>query len=131
MERVGWQKWWRRVNIKWLYLIFRQYCFFISNLWNEREKHINTYYVVTGWMLCVIPQIMVVVFKMHKINIIFRWILLSRVCFLDQLEKNYMKLSIRYGVNIKISIIRMILLKVMNLYGTVKISVMATFIYGV
>ena len=42
-----------------------------------------------------------------------------------------MKLLIPSGVNIKISIIIMILLTVMNLYGTVKISVMATFIYGV
>ena len=32
-------------------------CFVISSLWNEREKHINTNYAVTGWMLCVIPHI--------------------------------------------------------------------------
>ena len=32
-------------------------CFVISSLWNEREKHINTDYAVTGWMLCVIPHI--------------------------------------------------------------------------
>ena len=32
-------------------------CFVISSLWNEREKNINTYYAVTGWMLCVIPHI--------------------------------------------------------------------------
>ena len=38
-------------------------CFVISSLWNEREKHINTYYTVTGLMLCVIPQIMEDVFK--------------------------------------------------------------------
>ena len=44
----------------------------ISNLWNEREKHINTNYAVTGWMLCVIPHIRGDVFKIHKITIIFR-----------------------------------------------------------
>ena len=57
--------------------------------------------------------------------------MLSRVCFLDQPKKNYMKLLIRSGANIHISIIRMILLKVMNLSGTVKISVMATVIYDI
>ena len=53
-------------------LYYENICFVISSLWNEREKHINIDYAVTGWMLCVIPHIMVVVFKMHKINIIFR-----------------------------------------------------------
>ena len=38
-------------------------CFFISSLWNERGKHINTDYAVTGWMLCVIPHIREDVFK--------------------------------------------------------------------
>ena len=47
-------------------------CFVISNLWNKRWEHINTNYAVTGWMLCVIPHIREDVFKMHKINIIFR-----------------------------------------------------------
>ena len=46
-------------------------CFVISNFWNEREKHINTDYAVTGWILCVIPHIRVDVFKMQKIIIIF------------------------------------------------------------
>ena len=32
-------------------------CLVISKLWNEREKHINTDYAVTGWVLCVIPHI--------------------------------------------------------------------------
>ena len=32
-------------------------CFFVSNLWNKREEHINTDYAVTGWMLCVITNI--------------------------------------------------------------------------
>ena len=31
--------------------------FFISSLWNEREKYINTDYAVTGWLLCAIPHI--------------------------------------------------------------------------
>ena len=47
-------------------------CNVISNLWNKREEYINTNYAVTGWMLCVIPHIREDVFKMHKINIIFR-----------------------------------------------------------
>ena len=38
-------------------------CFVISILWNEREKHINNDYAVTGWMLCVIPHIRIDVFK--------------------------------------------------------------------
>ena len=32
-------------------------------MWNRREKHINTDYAVTGWMLFVIPQIREDVFK--------------------------------------------------------------------
>ena len=32
-------------------------CFIISNLWNEREKYINTDDAVTGWMLCLIYHI--------------------------------------------------------------------------
>ena len=32
-------------------------CFVISSLWYEREKHSNTDYAVTGWMLYVIPHI--------------------------------------------------------------------------
>ena len=38
-------------------------CFVISILWNEREKHINTDYTVTGWMLCVIPHTREYIFK--------------------------------------------------------------------
>ena len=38
-------------------------CFVISNLWNEREKHINNDYDATGWMLCVITHIGEDVFK--------------------------------------------------------------------
>ena len=43
-------------------------CFVISNLCNERDKHINTDYVVTGWMLCVIPHIREDVFKSAQNN---------------------------------------------------------------
>ena len=32
-------------------------CFVVSSLWNKRNKHINTDYSVTGWVLCVIPHI--------------------------------------------------------------------------
>ena len=31
-------------------------CYFISNLWNKGEEHINTDYAVTDWMSCVIPH---------------------------------------------------------------------------
>ena len=47
-------------------------CSLIFSLCNEREKHINTDCAITGWMLCVIPHIREDIFKMHKINIIFR-----------------------------------------------------------
>ena len=42
-----------------------------------------------------------------------------------------MKLSISSGANIKVSIIRMIFLTVMNLSGTVNISMMVIVIYGI
>ena len=38
-------------------------CFVVSSLWNEREKHTDTDYSVTGWMLCVITHIREYVFK--------------------------------------------------------------------
>ena len=38
-------------------------CVVISNLWKEREKHINNDYSVTGWMLCIITHIREYVFK--------------------------------------------------------------------
>ena len=31
--------------------------YFISKLWIEIDKHINTDYAVLAWMLCVIPHI--------------------------------------------------------------------------
>ena len=68
---------------------------------------------------------------MHKIIIIFRWILLSRVCFLDQLKNSNMKLSIRFGVNIQLSIVIIVLLTVMDLFGTVKIFLMVIVSYGI
>ena len=49
--------------------------------------------------------------------------------FSGSTENSYMKLSIRSGANIHILIIIMILLTVMDLSGTVNISVMVTFIY--
>ena len=67
---------------------------------------------------------------MHKIIIIFSWILISRLCLLDQLKKSYMKLPIHSGANIHISIIRMMMLTVMNLHGIVKIFVMMKVISG-
>ena len=43
-------------------------CFVISILWNGREKHINTDYDVTSWMLCVILHIMEYFFKNAQNN---------------------------------------------------------------
>ena len=37
--------------------VIKHICLVISKLWNEREKNINDDYAVTGWMLCVVPQI--------------------------------------------------------------------------
>ena len=105
----------------------------------------NTYYLppqFLGFVSCrltskiigigsVIPRIKEDVFRMHKINIIFRWTMLSKLCLLDQLKNSYMELLIRSGVNIFYSIIIMIPLTVMILSGTVKILLMVTFIYGI
>ena len=44
-------------------LYYENICFVISIFWDERKKHINTDYAVTGWMLCVITHIMEDVFK--------------------------------------------------------------------
>ena len=79
------------------------------------------WFLTLGWMSL----------KTLKINVIFRWILLSRLCFMDPLKNSYLKLSIRSGANIKISIIRLIFSTVMNLSGTVKILLMVTVIYGI
>ena len=70
-------------------------------------------------------------FKMHKISIIFRWTMLSKLCLLDQLKKSYMELLIRYGSNILYSIIRMIPLTAIILSVTLKILLMVTVIYGI
>ena len=29
----------------------------VCNLWQKRQLHINTYFAVTGWILCVIPHV--------------------------------------------------------------------------
>ena len=42
--------------------------FVVSSLWNEREKHINSDYSVTFWMLFVIPRIREDVFKNAQNN---------------------------------------------------------------
>ena len=42
--------------------------FFISKLWIERGKRINNNYAVTGWMLCVIPNIREYFFINSNIN---------------------------------------------------------------
>ena len=43
-------------------------CFFISNLWIEREKRTNTDCTVTGWMLCIIYHIREDVFNNSNEN---------------------------------------------------------------
>ena len=106
-------------------------CFVVSSLCNVRDKHANTDYTVTGWMLCVIPQIRENVFKNAKINIIFRWIMLSKLCLPNQMKKSYTELWIRSGANIQISIKIMIPLIAMKLSGIVKILVMVTVIYSI
>ena len=74
-------------------------CFFISNLWNKREEHINTYYAVTGLMLCVIPHIREDIFKNSQnkhhiqVNNVIKKIM-------GQLKKSYMELLICSGANI-------------------------------
>ena len=106
-------------------------CFVISGLWNKRENRINTDYYLTGWMLCVIFALGKIYLNMHKINIIFKWIKLSKLCFLDQLKKSYMELLIRSGANILYSIIRMIPLTVMNLSGAVNIFLTEIVVCGI
>ena len=100
-------------------------------MWNEREKHINTDYAVTGWMLYVITHIREDVFKNAQNNHHIQVNTVIKSLFYGSTEKSYMKLSIRSGVNIQILIILMILLTVINLSGMVKISVMVTVIYGI
>ena len=106
-------------------------CFVISKFWNKRDKHINTYYSVTGWMLYVITKIKKNVFKNTQNNHHIQVNTIIKVFLLDQLKNSYMKLPIISGAVIQISIIRMILLTVMNLSGTVKIFVMIIIIYGI
>ena len=57
--------------------------------------------------------------------------LLSRVWLLDRLKKSFMKLFICFGANIQNSTIRMIILKLMYLYGTVHILLMVIVICGI
>ena len=86
---------------------------------------------MTGWMLCVIPHIREYVFKNEQnkhhiqVNNVINFVLL------DQLKRGYMELLIRSGENIQNSIIRMIPLTAMNLFGTVKILLTVTVIYGI
>ena len=44
----------------------------ITKLWNEIEKHINTDYGVTGWILYVINHIRDMSSEVQMENIIFR-----------------------------------------------------------
>ena len=100
-------------------------------LWIVREKHNNTDYSGTGWMLCVIPHIREDVFKnaQNKNHIQLNNVI--RTFFLDQLKKSYMELLIRSGADTQIPIKIMILLIETNLSGIVKVLVIVTVIYGI
>ena len=100
-------------------------------MWNERDKHINTAYDVTGWMLCVINHIREDVLKREQNNHHIQLNTVIKSFISGSTGNSYMKLLIRSEANIQISIIRMIILTVMNLSGTVNISVMVTVIYGI
>ena len=82
-------------------------------------------------MLFVIPHIREDVFKNVQNNHHIQVNTVIKTFFLDQLKNSYMKLSIRSGANIQISIKSMIPLTVTNLYGIVQILVMVTVIYGI
>ena len=96
-----------------------------------KRKPFNTDYDVTGWILCIILHIREGALKNAQNKHHIQVNNVSRVCFLDKLKNSYTKLLIRFGAKIKNSIIRTILLKVMNLYGTVKIYVMVIVICGI
>ena len=82
-------------------------------------------------MLCVIPHIQEDIFKdaqnKHHIQVNN----FIKTFFAGPTEKSYRELLIRSGVHIIYSIIRMIPLTVMILYGTLKILLMVTVIYGI
>ena len=100
-------------------------------MWNKGEKHINIDCAVTGWVLCVIPNIREDVFKntQNKHHIQVNNVI--KTFFLDQLKNSYMEFLIRSGENVQISTKRMIPLTVMILSGTVKILLMVTVICGI
>ena len=131
MEHVLFLNLWRRVIIKWLYWLFRKLLFCHVKVVDLKRENINTGYAVTGWMLYVIPHIRGIssIIQMEIIGI--RWILLSRPCLLIHLKKSSMKPLIRFGVNILISIVRMVIFTVMNLSGAVKIFIMVIVICGI
>ena len=89
-------------------------CFLISSLWNERDKHINTDYAVTGWMLCVIPHIRENVFKNSQNKYHTQVNNVIKTFLLDQLKKSYTELLMRSTANIQISIQRTVPLTAMN-----------------
>ena len=106
-------------------------CFSISSLWNKREEHINTYYAVTGWMLCVIPHIREDVFKNAQNKHPIQVNNVIKTLFAGSTENSYMELLKRSGPNITISIKIMIPLTPINLYVIVKILLMVTVIHGI
>ena len=100
-------------------------------MWNQGEKNLSTDYAVTGCMLCVIPHIREDVFKnvQNKHHIQVNNVIKS--LFAESTEKELHKTIDKFWSKYKMSIIRMILLTVMNLSGTVQILVMVILIYGI
>ena len=62
-------------------------CFVISNFWNEGNKHSNTDYTVTGWMLCVILHIRGDIFKNAQNNHYIQVNTVIKSFLLDQLKR--------------------------------------------
>ena len=106
-------------------------CFVISNLWNEKERDIDIDYFVTGCILCVIPHIREDVLNNSNENIGNKVNTVIKTLFADSYENCSKKPLIRFGLNMLILIVTMVLLTVTYLYGVVKIFVMLIFIFGI
>ena len=63
MEHVWWRKWWRRVNIKWFYLVFWKYLFCHIQIVEWKGETYQYWLCCDCWILCVIPHIREDAFK--------------------------------------------------------------------
>ena len=86
--------------------------FFISKLWIERQKHINTDYYVTGLLLCVIPYIRENVFKNSNRNHINQVNTVIKTLFAGLSEKQFHENIDTFWGEYTKSIIKMIILTV-------------------